>query len=132
MTGPEEWVQAWVLKAEHDWRACRALIAFPEGPFNVVCFHAQQCAEKYLKAFLAAHERELRRTHDIARLLLDCAAVDSAFKQWLDIGMRLTPYGVDIRYPDDFYYPSAEEAQQAVEHAGRIHSFVRNILNIES
>lgn len=41
----------WVNKAEEDWEAARTLARKRKNPaHNAVCFHAQQSAEKYLKA----------------------------------------------------------------------------------
>ena len=52
---PEGGVIRWVDKAEHDLRAAEHLLQFQEGGLtDIVCFHCQQCAEKYLKALLVA------------------------------------------------------------------------------
>ena len=51
------WVRTWVEMAEADLRNAEHTLTLEEHcPFNTVCFHAQQCAEKYLKAFLIARE----------------------------------------------------------------------------
>jgi HEPN domain-containing protein len=45
-----EILRQWVRKAEHDIEATRRIMAIEEGcPFDTVCFHCQQAAEKYLK-----------------------------------------------------------------------------------
>jgi len=46
-------VRQWIEKAEHDLRNAEHTMTLKEDcPFDTVCFHAQQCAEKYLKGFL--------------------------------------------------------------------------------
>ena len=48
-----EIIRQWVRKAENDLRNAEHTLTMKEGcPFDLVCFHAQQCAEKYLKAWL--------------------------------------------------------------------------------
>ena len=60
----------WVEKAESDYRAAeREMRVRKEPSYDVVCFHAQQCAEKYLKAALLEHQLPFRRIHDLEVLL---------------------------------------------------------------
>ena len=40
-----------------------------ECPADTVGFHAQQCVEKYLKAFLVLKETEFQKIHDIEKIL---------------------------------------------------------------
>jgi HEPN domain-containing protein len=66
---PEEnLVQQWVRLAEHDFREAKQALAEPDDPaFDIVCFHAQQSAEKYLKAFLCSLKIQFPNTHDLAK-----------------------------------------------------------------
>ena len=60
----------WIAKAEGDFAtAQRELSAIDHPNYDAVCFHAQQCAEKYLKAFLQEANISFPRTHDLADLL---------------------------------------------------------------
>jgi HEPN domain-containing protein len=64
-------VARWTEKAEHDFMAAEhAMKLVGEGLTDIVCFHSQQCAEKYLKALLLYQGAAFPRTHDL-RLLLD-------------------------------------------------------------
>lgn len=48
-----ELTKEWILKAEQDFNAANLLMYAGEAPIpDYVCFHCQQCAEKYLKAYL--------------------------------------------------------------------------------
>lgn len=51
MSGPKSNVSAWLRKAEHDLLNIENNLASKEIPWDTVCFHAQQAAEKILKAF---------------------------------------------------------------------------------
>ncbi|MDO3377844.1 HEPN domain-containing protein [Geoalkalibacter halelectricus] len=63
----------WLAKAREDFLAVERL-ADDDGLSNVAAFHAQQCAEKSLKAVLEASGQKVPRTHDLIRLngLVQC------------------------------------------------------------
>ena len=52
-------VKAWFKKAENDLINAENTIKMESPPTDTICFHAQQCAEKYLKGFLTFHETDL-------------------------------------------------------------------------
>ena len=74
----------------------------PEDRFrDVVVFHSQQAAEKYLKAILTRHQIEFPKTHELRRLLELLRPADPELSEAL-IGLKwLEPFGVEIRYPGD-------------------------------
>ena len=60
----------WVAKAEADYQGAVALQRRRKQPLpDLVCFHSQQCAEKYLKAFLQETGVPVPRTHVLTDLL---------------------------------------------------------------
>jgi HEPN domain-containing protein len=78
MTAPPEQivrkVRAWVARADEDLRVARHILTLPdECPYRVAAYHAQQCAEKYLKAYLVFCRVDFPFTHNIARLLELCS-----------------------------------------------------------
>ena len=63
----------WVDKAERDFATAeRELRARKFINYDAVCFHAQQMAEKYLKAFLFKNGVDFPRTHNLRELLELC------------------------------------------------------------
>jgi HEPN domain-containing protein len=59
-------VRGWVEKAESDLKNARIVLgAGEECPADTVAFHAQQCAEKYLKALLVFEGIDFPKTHDL-------------------------------------------------------------------
>lgn len=60
----------WVDKAEGDWAtALREIRARKNPGYDSACLHAQQCAEKYLKARLQEANIAFTKTHDLVKLL---------------------------------------------------------------
>ena len=62
--------QEWVDKAEGDWGSLGREIRARKAPnYDAACFHAQQCAEKYVKAHLQEASIRFPKTHDLEDLL---------------------------------------------------------------
>ena len=92
------------------------------------CFHAQQAAEKYLKALLTWHQIEFPKTHAIEQLLDLVKDAEPETASSLRDAVALTPYGVDIRHPGDQPEPNREEAREAVELARKVRDTVMDRL----
>ena len=90
---------------------------------DTVCFHAQQAAEKALKAYLVAHEMEFPFIHNLEKLIALCAKRDASFLEIKTLGQGLTPYAVELRYDDEFW-PSRETASKALDAALDVARFV--------
>lgn len=75
MSDPESPVSAWLRKAEHDVLNIENNLAAKEIPWDTICFHAQQAAEKLLKAFLIAQGQDIQRTHDLVAILSECVKI---------------------------------------------------------
>ena len=124
-----EIAKEWVFKAEGDYHSAEALLYEIEIPeIDTACFHCQQCAEKYVKAFLVEHDVDFPRHHDLVRLLVLCLGIDRSFETIRDDLRRLENYGVIIRYPG--LTVPLEMAHEAFENAGQVRKFVRKKLKI--
>ena len=89
----------WIEKAEEDYQMAQ-LAQQASRPFhNSICFHAQQCIEKYLKAWLQEAKLPVPRTHNLAEGLI--VPTVPAWAQWQPDFTRITEYAVDARYPGD-------------------------------
>jgi HEPN domain-containing protein len=102
-----DYLNHWIKKAEEDITVIQKLTEFEIIASSAVCFHCQQAVEKFLKDFLIANNKEIVRTHNIEFLLAECSDIDKDFEK-ID-PLNLTDFGVDIRYPGDFCYPSEQE-----------------------
>lgn len=97
---------AWLRKADHDLLNIENNLAANDIPWDTVCFHAQQVAEKVLKAFLAYHGRDLLKTHDLVALLTHCVNINGTLSDLEADCRKLTSYGVAARYPDELFEPA--------------------------
>ncbi len=91
----------WVEKAEEDWSALDTLFrARKSSHHNNVCFHAQQCAEKYLKGRLVEAGFTFPKTHDLLKLLAWAAPVEPSWGALHSALSTLASDSVLYRYPD--------------------------------
>ncbi len=121
----KETVKKWITLAEDDWKVILNEFNSPEPVLRDICFHSQQCVEKLLKAYLIFHGKEIRKTHDIAELIEICKEVNPEFEELLKWDVdKLTKYAVEIRYPDDMYFPTFEEAEEARKLADKAKEFI--------
>lgn len=123
----EDLVRAWVLKAEHDLLNIENNLAAREIPWDTVCFHAQQCGEKYLKALLVSRHVDPPKIHDLTELhalLPDGLLVDFNAR----LLEELNPYSIEGRYPGVWEPVEQEEALRAVEAARTIRQAIRRVL----
>lgn len=93
-------VDEWVDKAEGDYQMASALHRQRKHPVpDGVCFHCQQCAEKYLKAFLVQQGINPARTHDLENLLTECTVFDAGLSSQMASATLLNQHAVETRYP---------------------------------
>jgi HEPN domain-containing protein len=133
MTPPEEVVRRlsgdWLAKAAVDLLVCERLLGQDAAFFETVAFHAQQAAEKSLKALLVARQLEFPRTHDIERLVELVARDDGALAEALADAAELTPFGVEYRYPGEYAPVTAEAADACVSLARKVHNEISTRLS---
>jgi len=124
----EEFVRQWLRKAEEDLNAAKSLLPHGETFLSTICFHSQQAAEKYLKAFLIRHQVEFPKTHDLGELLDLIDPIDRGLSEALRDTVALTNYGVDVRYPSDSPSVAISDAPKAVELAEKVRKMVLALL----
>jgi HEPN domain-containing protein len=118
-------VKQWITKAENDLKVCIHEINYQEPVIDAICFHAQQCVEKYLKAYLVFHQQYFRKTHNIEEITNLCKKIDQDFDLIFKIKAdEITIYATELRYSDDLIMPSIEEAKEAIAIAEKVKDFV--------
>jgi HEPN domain-containing protein len=131
MNAPPEVVEVlrqWVRKAEHDLEAAGRIMAIEEGcPFDTVCFHCQQAAERYLKCLITYLAIQAPRIHDLKAL---AALIPSEQRFPLSVAdlVELNPYAVDVRYADDWREPQFSDAKRALALASEVRAAVRELI----
>jgi HEPN domain-containing protein/predicted nucleotidyltransferase len=120
----------WVKKGEHDLVMADFALQYTGDDLNdEVCYHAQQCAEKYFKAYLQERGVRSGKTHELDKLLSICETVDPGFAQLRHtVSGKLKDYAVDPRYPGTD--PAPDETRIAYHHMMEIRAFIRAKLGI--
>jgi HEPN domain-containing protein len=127
----EELARAWFDKADRDLLTTDIMVGTAPPPTDIVCFHCQQVAEKYLKGFLAWYGIPLIKTHDLADLLAQCCVVEPRLASLQSLAVLLTDYAVDVRYPGlPQSEPGSQETSAARDAAREIRFAVRTALGL--
>jgi HEPN domain-containing protein len=104
----------WVQKAEGDFAtAARELRARKAPNFDAACFHAQQCAEKYLKARLQEAGIPCTRTHSLTALLDLVLPLEPLWEALRVELASLSAFAVEYRYPGES--ADRELAKEAIQ-----------------
>ena len=121
-------VREWIKKAENDLKSSRRLLADEDDcPTDTVCFHAQQCVEKYIKALLVQQQTPFPKTHSLSELV---SLLPVKYRNILssDEQKLLTKYATVTRYPGDYEDISLTDTHKAVRIANRVRKAVRAFL----
>ncbi len=123
-------VEEWSAKAEGDFKAAHILARQRKNflPDNL-CWACEQCAEKYLKAFLIRHRVKFERTHDLDKLYALCRKADSDFRLIAEVIKPLMICEPPIRYPGKSV--TADDARAAFEAMKQIRKFLRAKLGLK-
>lgn len=115
----EEW-EAYAL----DDEKVAEMILREDGPANPLCFHSQQMAEKYLKAYLLRKGGRFEKKHQLVYLLDLCTEIDASFSELVDDAALLSAFYIETRYPGDIPEFSLEEGRKGFEAAKHVKDFV--------
>lgn len=120
----------WVEKAEGDFAtAGRESRARKRPNYDAVCFHAQQCAEKYIKAILQEQDIPFGKTHNLIALLELLIPAKPSWELLRPSLESLTVFGVHVRYPGET--ADKATAKDALKHCCNIRLEARNIFGLE-
>lgn len=123
MTNREE-AQLWLAMADKDLRAIRGMLDADVFAEEVFGFHAQQAAEKALKAWLAWLGIEFPRTHDLSLLLNLLAGQNAQVEPFLDL-IEYNPYAVQWRY--EAYNGDEEESLDRPDTITRVAHVIEHV-----
>jgi len=114
-------------KATQDLAVLRKLIGEPAISDETLGFHAQQAAEKLIKALLALGGHEYPRTHDLGLLLDLLASLDVQIPEALMTVEILTPFATVFRY-DDLPLEAAIDRQEWLPLLLALEEFVDGVI----
>ncbi len=118
----------WAQKAERDYAAIALHQGAEDPDFDIICFHAQQCIEKYLKAWLQEADIPLIRSHDSLALLALIIPTIPSWRAWQSDFLVIAPYAVEFRYPGKS--ATAENAQHAISICTEVRQAIRAELKL--
>ena len=118
----------WVAKAEGDWKVARREHGVARPVWDAVCFHAQQCAEKYVKAVLEENGIAFPKTHDLVLLVNSGGKLLSQLLLQREALSHLSTVGIVARYPGTT--SDRQSAKKAVRMAREVRSVARAVLGL--
>jgi HEPN domain-containing protein len=122
-------VKEWAAKAEGDFAtAKRESRVTRNRNFDAVCFHGQQCAEKYMKALLIHLGQKPPKSHDLPELHRQLATAYPLWDWPLEELRLLSSAAVAFRYPGES--AQKEEAAEALRIATGVRKLIREILGL--
>ena len=122
-------VRQWVEYGDEDLHVARHVMNLTSNiPYRLVAYHAQQCAEKYLKAYLVLHRIDFPHTHRILLLLELCPGKETWEMDLMD-AEELTPFAVSARYPGEDEVVTESEAQRSIEISEIVRRTIRSQLS---
>ena len=126
----KELSREWLNKAEEDFGFASKNLSDPTiSYYSQICFHFQQAAEKYLKAYIVDNVLEFKKTHDLPELLRICVNKEATLKTLEDECELLTDYYIETRYP--VHWPSdisKEDAEKSRKAAMKIKESIQALL----
>ena len=118
----------WIQKAEGDYTIMHQNYRSSNPIHDAICFHAQQCIEKYLKAWLQEANIPFTRTHDLERLLSLIIPTLPDWEAWQADFSTISEHAVDFRYPGKA--ATAADVQDAIRTCVRVRRAVREQLGL--
>ncbi len=118
----------WIEIAEGDYDAAMQIQQGPNPIYRIICFHAQQCAEKYLKAWLQEANIPAPRTHNLVELLSLILPSQPSWNSWQADLAELSKHAVDTRYLGQL--PTAADAEKAIQICEMVRQAVRAQLKL--
>ncbi|MFN0036350.1 MAG: HEPN domain-containing protein [Saprospiraceae bacterium] len=120
---------AWLAKGDRDFALVRDMSPNWEAYPDLICYHCQQAAEKYLKALLLHVGQPIKRTHDLEEVLdLLAAAGLPVSAEHFNHAVIINDYAVLTRYPSLAHDPSEADVFEAIGSAEFFRTFVLGIV----
>jgi len=118
----------WFEFAKRDLESAKFLTNMHPIPIEIICYHCQQSAEKYLKGFVALNGSSIAKTHDLVILNKACKNYNINFSSIDDECIELVVYGVQVRYPYELEV-NDQDMRFAIECAEKIQTFLEDTLS---
>jgi HEPN domain-containing protein len=125
-------VLEWFKYADKDVFAVNHLLTAYPQPYEIICYHCQQAAEKYLKGFLVYNDIKPPKIHELDTLCEMCSKLEEKFDDIIKECLTLTVYGVQARYPyeieiDEYQMKKAVEAMNKIKNFALIKEVLETV-----
>lgn len=123
----------WIKLAEMDYGVAEHLYqTYYPKPYEIICYHCQQTAEKAIKAVIVADGAKggMPKLHDLSFLLNQIKNVINIDEKYYDYADTLTPYGVSIRYPNELFLEE-KHAKEALRMSKEILEWTHQLIYID-
>ena len=118
-------INEWIRYSNDDLYAAQHFFDTMQFPiYRIVCFNAQQSAEKYLKAYQIYFDIDVIKTHNLTSLVLSLQEFDEEILMLEKDAGLLSSFAVQYRYPDDFDDLTKEDAEKSLNIARIIQKFI--------
>jgi HEPN domain-containing protein len=117
----------WLYFAQMDLESAKYLQGMHPVPHEVICYHCQQSAEKCLKAILVIHQHEVRKIHDLVKLIQEILVLEPGLHVLISVVAGLSDYATITRYPPAMQIGSTESLR-AIKDAEEVFSACKKVI----
>lgn len=125
-------IDQWLMIAEQDLLLAKTGRTSRKVLYNLLCFHAQQSAEKCVKAVLLFYGHSFPKTHDIANLFNLLRQNNIEIPELIKEAEDLTDYATKTRYPGDYMPIDNKEYKRAIKLAEIVMKWAKSIIQKKS
>ena len=122
----KELTKEWIDKGEDDFIVVNRQSKAKIPVYDAICFHTQQCIEKYMKALLQENNIEFEKVHDLGILLEKSKGFIPSLEKHKEKLIELSSFAVEIRYPG--IRATKEEAENSISIMRKIRKIIKEHL----
>ncbi|MDZ7672472.1 MAG: HEPN domain-containing protein [Halanaerobiales bacterium] len=124
-----DFIREWIYEGNNDLGLAKFVID-NDGPYyDLVCFHCQQAAEKYLKAYIIYLGLYYKKIHNLQYLLSVIERKHVIPKKLYKTAEMLEKFATDSRYPDYWHDPTLKETEECIKAAEMFKEFIKPVLD---
>ena len=121
-------VNEWLRFANMDLELAKhTLETMYPAPLEIICYHCQQSAEKFLKSISVALQIEVVKTHDLLKVLDQYRTKIEIPRNIVEIAGALTQFATKTRYPQQIELDKAQ-TRRAIAQAEAVKAWAEEIL----
>jgi len=126
-----DFIKEWIYEGNNDLGLAEFVMDNGGKYYDLVCFHCQQAAEKFLKAYIIYLRLYYKKVHDLTYLLRVVKKKRDVPETLYDKAEMLEAYAIDSRYPDHWHDPTLEETKDCIKAAKDFKTFIYNEIKAE-